>query len=83
MTGGLPFFGGPGSNYSMHAMAEMARQLRGTDQRALVTANGGILSKHAAAVLSNAPHAGGGAPLELSSGDIARVNKSSATGISP
>lgn len=51
VTGGLPFFGGPGNNYSMHAVAEMVARLRGTQQRALVTANGGILSKHAAAVL--------------------------------
>jgi acetyl-CoA C-acetyltransferase len=59
VTGGLPYFGGPGNNYSMHALAEMAHRLRGSTARGLVTANGGILSKHAAVVLQNtpAPHA--------------------------
>ena len=36
VTGGLPYFGGPGNNYSMHALAEMTHRLRGSDQRALV-----------------------------------------------
>lgn len=60
VTGGLPYFGGPGNNYSMHALAEMAQRLRGTTARALVTANGGILSKHAAVVLQNTPPQNGG-----------------------
>ena len=55
VTGGLPYFGGPGNNYSTHALAEMAVRLRGQPSRALVTANGGILSKHAAAVLTSDP----------------------------
>src|SRR3546814_14963988 len=28
VTGGLPFFGGAGNNYSMHAIATMAERLR-------------------------------------------------------
>jgi acetyl-CoA C-acetyltransferase len=53
LTGGLPFFGGPGNNYSMHGLAEMSRQLRDKpDSKGLLTANGGFLSKHAAIVLS-------------------------------
>jgi acetyl-CoA C-acetyltransferase len=55
VTGGLPFFGGPGNNYSLHALAEVATRLRGRASRALVTANGGMMSKHAAAVLSADP----------------------------
>jgi acetyl-CoA C-acetyltransferase len=55
VTGGLPYFGGPGNNYTGHALAEMAVRLRGAPSRALVTANGGILSKHAAAVLTTDP----------------------------
>ncbi len=55
VTGGLPFFGGPGNNYSLHALAEMAVRLRGAPVRALVSANGGILSKHAAVVLTSEP----------------------------
>jgi acetyl-CoA C-acetyltransferase len=53
VTGGLPFFGGPGNNYSMHALAQMAIDLRNSQRRGLVTANGGQLSKHAAVVLSD------------------------------
>jgi acetyl-CoA C-acetyltransferase len=55
VTGGLPYFGGPGNNYSAHALVEMAWRLRGNTARALVTANGGMLSKHAAAVLTSNP----------------------------
>ncbi|NQX87499.1 MAG: hypothetical protein HRT77_02435, partial [Halioglobus sp.] len=53
VTGGLPYFGGPGNNYSLHALAEMAVRLRGDPRRALVSANGGMLSKHAAALLTS------------------------------
>lgn len=73
VTGGLPFFGGPGNNYSMHALAEMVRRLRGSEQRALVTANGGILSKHAAAVLASDPFAGGSEPLSMSAPDSWKI----------
>jgi acetyl-CoA C-acetyltransferase len=59
VTGGLPFFGGPGNNYSLHAIAEMVRRLRERpDAYGLVTANGGYLSKHAAGVYSTRTFAG-------------------------
>jgi acetyl-CoA C-acetyltransferase len=51
VTGGLPFFGGAGNNYSMHAIAETvqrARQAPGTF--GLVGANGGIMSKYSVGV---------------------------------
>jgi acetyl-CoA C-acetyltransferase len=53
MTGGLPFFGGPGNNYSMHALCAMTRALR-SDREAfgVVGANGGFLSKHSVGVYS-------------------------------
>jgi len=54
VTGGLPYFGGPGNNYSLHALAEVAVRLRSGPTLALVSANGGMLSKHAAAVLTTA-----------------------------
>ena len=56
MTGGLPYFGGPGNNYGMHALAEAvqyARRQRG--DRILVTSNGGVLSKHASGIYSALP----------------------------
>jgi acetyl-CoA C-acetyltransferase len=56
ITGGLPFFGGPGNNYALHALAEMTIQLRQSHRRGLITANGGVLSKHAAIVLSDLPY---------------------------
>jgi acetyl-CoA C-acetyltransferase len=47
LTGGLPFFGGPGNNYSLHGIAEAHARVRGTDNTAVVYANGGLASKHA------------------------------------
>jgi len=53
LTGGLPFFGGPGNNYSLHGIAEVVQRLRGKAQgHALVAANGGYLSKHSVGVYS-------------------------------
>ncbi len=56
VTGGLPFFGGPGNNYSMHAIAGIvgrARAVPGTF--GLVGANGGIMTKYSAGVYSTRP----------------------------
>ena len=56
LTGGLPFFGGPGNNYSMHGIAEMVASLRdGKKQFGLVFANGGYLSKASIGVYSATP----------------------------
>lgn len=53
VTGGLPFFGGAGNNYSTHAIAEMVCRLR-NDRKTygLVYANGGFISKHSAGIYS-------------------------------
>lgn len=54
LTGGLPYFGGPGNNYSLHAIAEVVTRLRATrEAHALVAANGGYLSKHSVGIYSN------------------------------
>lgn len=56
LTGGLPFFGGPGNNYSMHAIATLLPLLRAQPEKfGLITANGGRLSKHATGIYSAAP----------------------------
>ena len=56
LTGGLPFFGGAGNNYSMHAVAETVARMRSTPgQFGLVGANGGILSKYSVGVYSTTP----------------------------
>ncbi len=56
LTGGLPYFGGPGNNYSMHALVEAVWRGRAQPlEYSLVTANGGMLSKHAVGVFSSRP----------------------------
>ncbi len=56
LTGGLPFFGGAGNNYSMHAIAEaVVRLRRGQARWALVGANGGFMSKYAAGIYALHP----------------------------
>lgn len=56
VTGGLPFFGGAGNNYSMHAIAEMVRALRERPGAfGFVGANGGFLSKYSTGVYSTKP----------------------------
>ena len=53
VTGGLPYFGGAGNNYSMHAIATMVERLRkNPGSLGLVTANGWYLTKHALALYS-------------------------------
>lgn len=56
VTGGLPFFGGAGNNYSMHAVASMVRALRDRPGAyGLVAANGGYLSKYSVGIYSTRP----------------------------
>ncbi len=58
VTGGLTFNGGPLNNYVMHSVARMAELLRGQPgKRGLITANGGMLTKHAFGVYSSEPPA--------------------------
>ncbi len=56
LTGGLPFFGGAGNNYSAHAIAEAVQRVRGDRTSfALVGANGGWMSKYATGIYSATP----------------------------
>lgn len=56
LTGGLPFFGGAGNNYSMHAIAEAVGRARTKPgSYALVSANGGVLSKTSVGIYSTNP----------------------------
>ncbi|MFO6430790.1 acetyl-CoA acetyltransferase [Erythrobacter sp. W302b] len=56
LTGGLPFFGGAGNNYSAHAIAEAVQKVRGDrGSFALVGANGGWMSKYATGIYSTEP----------------------------
>lgn len=55
-TGGLPYFGGPGSNYSMHGIAAVVERVRDNPgSYGLVGANGGVLSKYSVGVYSTRP----------------------------
>jgi acetyl-CoA C-acetyltransferase len=59
VTGGLPYFGGPGNNYSMHAIAEtMARVRTRPGSIGLVTALGWYLTKHAVGIYAGEPKDG-------------------------
>jgi acetyl-CoA C-acetyltransferase len=56
LTGGLPFFGGAGNNYSAHAIAEAVQRVRADrGSFALVGANGGWMSKYATGIYSTEP----------------------------
>ena len=55
LTGGLPFFGGPGNNYSLHGIASMVDRLRAAPGTfGLVLANGGWMTKEAAGIYATA-----------------------------
>ncbi len=56
LTGGLPYFGGPGNGYSLHAIAETVARMRSAPGAfGLVAANGGIISKYSVGVYSTDP----------------------------
>lgn len=56
LTGGLPFFGGAGNNYSMHAIAETLQRMRAQPGAfGMVGANGGMLSKYSVGIYSTTP----------------------------
>ena len=59
VTGGLPFFGGPGNNYVTHSIAEMMNVVRKKPGSfGMVTANGNYLTKHSAGLYSSEPTKG-------------------------
>ncbi len=56
VTGGLPYHGGPGNNYVMHAIATMMQQLRAAPGSiGLVSGLGWYLTKHSIGIYSAAP----------------------------
>ena len=66
VTGGLGFFGGPGNNYSLHAVATMVEMIaEGRINNGLVTALGWFMHKHAAGIYSATP-----AETDLSQHDL-------------
>lgn len=56
LTGGLPYFGGPGNSYSMHAIATMMQRLRSNPgDYGLHNAIGWFLTKHSLGVYTTEP----------------------------
>ncbi len=55
VTGGLPYFGGPGNDYSLHAVATMVEHLRRGGGTGLVSALGWYATKHAVGVYGATP----------------------------
>jgi acetyl-CoA C-acetyltransferase len=59
VTGGLPYFGGPGNNYVTHSISQMMRVVRANPGTlGLVTANGNYVTKHSFGIYSTAPFQG-------------------------
>ncbi|HEV2567046.1 acetyl-CoA acetyltransferase [Sphingomonas sp.] len=53
VTGGLPYFGGPGNAYSLFAIAALAERLRAAPgELGLISANGGFMSKESVGLYS-------------------------------
>jgi len=63
VTGGLPYAGGPGNDYTLHSLASMVERLRTKPGVGLVTGNGWYLTKHSACVLSSEAREPGPAPV--------------------
>ncbi len=56
LTGGLPYFGGPGNNYTTHAVAHAVERLRASPRaKALCTALGWFVTKHSVGLYSAEP----------------------------
>lgn len=56
VTGGLPYFGGPGNCYVMHSIATMMDVLRGNPGKfGLLNANGWFITKHSMGIYSTLP----------------------------
>ncbi|HEV2562323.1 MAG TPA: acetyl-CoA acetyltransferase [Rhizomicrobium sp.] len=56
ITGGLPYFGGPGNNYVMHSIVTMMEKLRANPAKfGLCTGNGWYVTKHSAGIYSTKP----------------------------
>lgn len=56
VTGGLPYFGGPGNNYVMHSIATMMDRLRENPGKfGLLNGNGWFITKHSIGIYSTQP----------------------------
>jgi acetyl-CoA C-acetyltransferase len=54
VTGGLPYFGGPGNNYVTHSISEIMNRVRKVSRsKGLVTANGNYITKQSIGIYSS------------------------------
>jgi len=82
LTGGLPYFGGPGNNYSTHAIATAAGLLREGASNALIGALGWYVTKHSYGLYTSAPPASGYAAVDLA-GEQKAIDESARTIVGP
>jgi acetyl-CoA C-acetyltransferase len=59
VTGGLPYFGGPGNNYTLHAIATMVDRLRDRGGIGIVTGLGWYATKHSVGIYGDRPQPNG------------------------
>ena len=70
VTGGLPYFGGPGASYGCHALVSMVEDLRaGRGRTALVVRIGGMAGRFSAGLYASGP---GEEPWTNGTGDAPR-----------
>jgi acetyl-CoA C-acetyltransferase len=80
LTGGLPYFGGPGNSYSLHGIAETVAEMRDRPGSfGLVGANGGVMSKYSVGVYSTEPAEWAADRGKELQGDIAALPKVAVT----
>jgi acetyl-CoA C-acetyltransferase len=80
LTGGLPYFGGPGNSYSLHGIAETVAEMRDRPGSfGLVGANGGVMSKYSVGVYSTEPAEWAADRGKALQGDIAALPKVAVT----
>ena len=76
LTGGLPYFGGPGNSYSLHGIAETVSRMRSSPGAfGLVTANGGIANKYSVGISPSRrvdPDSSAELRAEVAAGGVAR-----------
>lgn len=83
VTGGLPYFGGPGSNYVTHAIAEtVGRCRRDPEAIGLCTGIGWYMTKHAVGLYSGTPPADGWRHPDTSS-EAERIEGSAVETVGP
>jgi acetyl-CoA C-acetyltransferase len=82
VTGGLPFAGGPASNYMLHSIATMAETVRAQGGTGLVSGVGMHMTKHVAALWSATPPASLPVPVQVTA-DLGRVREVHVTAEGP